>query len=96
MWFASALTATGLAAGTATYFTLVAKDRHDELVAHPSADVAQEGETAQTNARIAWVIAGGFAATSIALAFLTDFGSSRRDVRVGIGPTGIAIGGTLP
>jgi hypothetical protein len=95
-WLASAATATGLAVATATYFTFEAKGLHDDLVDNPSAATAREGESAQTNARIAWAIAGGFAATTIVLALFTDLGSSRRNVRVGLGPTGIAVGGTLP
>lgn len=95
IWFGGTVIATTLAAGAGVYFTVVAKERHDAFVADPSAEKAAEGDAAQSQARIAFAVAGGLAVTSIVLALFTDFRGDRRPppVTVGIHDRGAALGG---
>ena len=77
-YFWTALGATAVAAGTATVFTIMTKSRHDDFVASPSQQTADDGQSAQTRARIVWGVTGAFAATTIVLAALTDFGHAQK------------------
>jgi len=94
VYFWTSLGVTAAAAATATVFTVMTKQRHDDFVASPSQQTADDGQSAQTRARIVWGITGAFAATTIVLAAVTDFRHSQKsaDARPARSPVAVAVG----
>ncbi|WP_394828460.1 hypothetical protein [Pendulispora albinea] len=94
VYFWTALGATAVAAGTATVFTIMTKSRHDDFVSNPSQQTADDGQSAQTRARIVWGITGALAATTIVVAALTDFGHSQKSTaaKQTSSPLSVAVG----
>ncbi|WP_394850657.1 outer membrane protein assembly factor BamD [Pendulispora brunnea] len=99
VYFWTALGVTGAAVATATVFTVMTKSKHDDFVSNPSQQTADDGESAQTLARVAWGVTGAFAATTIVLAALTDFHPSKnsaaasKPVSVAVGPGSVLLVG---
>ena len=92
-------TAAGLSAvaiGTSVALTAVVKSRHDEFVAQPSRATSDSGSDAQTAARVAWGASGVLAATTVVLAFFTNFGGARESpVALGVAPGQLMVTGTF-
>ncbi|WP_394839942.1 outer membrane protein assembly factor BamD [Pendulispora rubella] len=99
VYFWTALGVTGAAVATATVFTVITKQRHDDFVSNPSQQTADDGSSAQTLARVAWGVTGAFAATTIVLAALTDFhpaekrAAATKPLSVAVGPGSVLLVG---
>lgn len=75
--FWTGLGVTLVGAGVSTAMTLDVKSKHDDFQARPSQQTADAGDSAQTRARIAWVVTGVFAAATVVVFVLTDFNGRR-------------------
>lgn len=94
--FATAAVLSAVAIGTSVALTAVVKARHDEFVAQPSRASSDAGSDAQTAARIAWGASGVLAATTVVLAFFTNFSGARGSpVALGIAPGELMLTGTF-
>jgi len=111
VYFWTTLGVTVAAAGAATVFTVMIKSKHDDFVANPTQQTADDGQSAQTRARIVWGVTGALAVTTIAVGALTDFSGSNsgsksaaravspadahRPVSVAIGPGSVLLVGSF-
>ena len=110
-FFWAGVATTGASLVVSTAFMVALGNKHDDFVAAPSRATADEGDAAQTRARVAWALTGVFAVSTVVLAFFTDFGGGERDsdgkhaqeraakpmpsYTVGIAPTGAALSATF-
>jgi hypothetical protein len=95
VFFWSGVAISGITAGAATALTVVAVNRHDQFVADPSATTAQNGESSQTRAQIAWAAAGTFTAATVVLGLFTNFRGSdpSHGVTITAGASAVAVSG---
>ena len=81
-------------AGVSTALTLDVKSKHDDFQARPSRETADAGDSAQTRARIGWVVTGVFAAATLVVFVLTDFTGRRGNkTSLAISPEGAFVRG---
>lgn len=95
VFFWSGVAISGITAGAATALTVLAVNRHDQFVADPSATTAQNGESSQARAQIAWAAAGTFTAATVVLGLFTNFRGSdpSHGVTITAGASAVAVSG---
>lgn len=85
--------ATIVGAGVSTALTLDVKSKHDDFQARPSAESASAGDSAQTRARIGWVVTGVLAAATVVVFVLTDFRGTKTSAALAVSPQGAFVQG---